>query len=336
MTKVGMNTEICASIRGKTHPGERCTAKAKAGAEWCGKHSSTQVRFAPATVEHIAPSPPRFDTSLTHGLAAKKIRRAWSSWLARRAGPLLRIREESNNPFDFFSADPVAEIPIGDVVSFVSEGKGYIMDIKSAVSLIEHAGAGAPENPFNRTPLPALFLKRVGLHSAGKAKKTSWATLQPMSDEQKNALATTDVFSLIEDLGYYTDPSWFIDLSRLELQRFYMELADIWFHRVSLTSQDRHRIVPGRNPFSVPVSTSLIMHQKALRPLILGTCKSLVSAAAERSDKQLGASYIMGSLSLVSRAAGAAYPWLLDTFSPGVTRIVGGQLVALHPSVLAY
>ena len=337
MTKVGMNTEICASIRGKTHPGERCTAKAKAGAEWCGKHSSTQVRFAPATVEHIAPSPPRFDTSLTHGLAAKKIRRAWSSWLARRAGPLLRIREESNNPFDFFSADPVAEIPIGDVVSFVSEGKGYIMDIKSAVSLIEHAGAGAPENPFNRTPLPALFLKRVGLHSAGKAKKTSWATLQPMSDEQKNALATTDVFSLIEDLGYYTDPGWFMDLDRVDLQRFYIELADIWNHRATLTPQDRVRIVPaGGRALSVPVSTAMIMQQKALRPLLLKTCKTLVSTAAARSDKQLGVMYVLGALSLVSPGAGTAYPWLTDMFSPGVTRIHNGHLQVLHGSVMTY
>jgi hypothetical protein len=342
-----MNTQICASIRGKTYPGERCAAKAKTGTEWCGKHGSTQVRFVAAVaavVEHVIasapPSPPRHDVSPAQSqAAANKIRRVWSRWLARRAGPLLRFRAESNNPFDFFSADPVGEIPLGDVVSFVSEGKGYIMDIKSAVSLIEHAGASGetPENPFNRAPLTALFLKRVGLHSTGKAKKKgAWATLQPMTEEQKNALATTDVFRLIEDLGYYTDPSWFIDLSRLELQRFYMELADIWFHRVSLTSQDRHRIVPGRNPFSVPVSTSLIMHQKALRPLILATCKSLVSAATARSDKQLGASYIMGSLALVSHAAAAAYPWLLDTFSPGVTRIVAGQIVVLHPSVLSY
>jgi len=348
-TKVGMNTQICASIRGKTHPGERCTAKAKIGTEWCGKHVSTQIRFAitvaaAAVVEHISssapPSPPRNDISPAQKEAAAiKIRRIWNRWLARRAGPLLRFREESNNPSDFFSADPVAEIPLGDIVSFVSDGKGYIMDIKSAVSLIEHAAAGGekPENPFNRAPLPALFLKRVGLHSVGKAKKKgSWAMLQPITEEQKNALATTDVFRMIEDLGYYTDPSWFIDLSRLELQRFYMELADIWFHRAALSPTDRLRIVPGRNPFSVPVSTSLIMHQKALRPLILATCKSLVSAAATRSDKQLGAMYLMGSLSIVSPGAGVAYPWLVETFSPGVTRIIGGKIVVLHPSVLGY
>jgi hypothetical protein len=209
------------------------------------------------------------------------------------------------------------------------------MDIKSAISLLEHAAktGEVPENPFNRAALPAIFLKRVALHAAGKK---AWAPLQPMSDTQKLTLATTDVFRLIEDLGYYTDPSWFMDLSRQELQRFYMELADIWFHRASLSPADRQRIVPGRNPFGVPVSTSLIMQQKALRPLILATCLAIVSAAPVRSDKQLGVMYVLGSLSIVSAGAGVAYPWLVEMFSPGVTRIVGSELVVLHPSVLAY
>ena len=295
---------------------------------------------ATATIEHVIPSPPRVSSrsDMPAAAAAAIIRRTWSRWLAKRAGPLLWFRQESNNPADFFSADPVEEIPLGDLVSFVSEGKGYIMDIKSAVSLIEHAGkeGTAAENPFNRMPLSALFLKRVLRHSAGKAKaKAAWAPLKAMSETQKLALDTTDVFRLIEDLGYYTDPSWYMDLSRQHLQQLYMELADIWFHRASLSSADRLRIVGGARPFSVPVNTALIMQQKALRPMVLATCKMLVSAAPARSDKQLGVMYVLGALSIVS-AGSVAYPWLNDMFSPGVTRIVGQELVVLHPSVLAY
>ena len=127
-----------------------------------------------------------------------------------------------------------------------------------------------------------------------------------------------------------------MDLSRLELQRFYLELADIWFHRATLSPTDRLRIAPGPTPFSVPVYTALIMQQKALRPMVLNTCRLLVSSAAARSDKQLGVMYILGSLSVVSAGAGVAYPWLVDMFSPGVTRIVGTELVVLHASVLGY
>ena len=131
-SKVGMAT--CASIRSKNSPGERCTAKTKTG-EWCGKHQGTQIRFVATvlTIEHVA-SPRRSDMSVSD--ATIIIRQAMNRWIARRAGPLLWTRDLANNPFDFFSGDPVGEIAMGDIVSFVADGKGYIMDIKSATSLL--------------------------------------------------------------------------------------------------------------------------------------------------------------------------------------------------------
>lgn len=298
------------------------------------------VRFAQTDlemVEHVVPSPSspqRREMESLRGVAAAKIHRVWRRWIARRAGPLLRFREESNNPFDFFSTEPVETIPFKDFVSFVDAGKGYCMDSKSAVSLLEHAAktGETPLNPFNRAALPSLFLRRIALHTVG----TGWSTLQPMSDLQKFALDTTDLFRHVEDLGYYSDPSWFLELSRQQLQRLYMELADIWFHRAALSAADRQRIVPGINPFRVPIQTALIMQQKALRPLLLKTCTALISSAPVRSDKQLGTMYLLGAMSIISAGAGTAYPWLYDMFAPGVTRIVGSELVVLHPSVLTY
>ena len=330
--KVGMTT--CASIRSNASPGERCQNKPTIGSEWCGKHKNTQIRFASENVEHVAPPSPPRRSDTTVFAAYIVILRSWRRWLARRSGPLLHFREESNNPFDFFSSDPVADIPTADFVSFVEEGKGYIMDIKSALSLIEHASktGETPTNPFNRNPLSALFLLRVSRHSNRK----SWTVLQPMSETQRLALATTDMFRLVEDLGYYTDPSWLLNLTRRQLQQVYIELADIWFHRATLSATDRKRIVPNISPFTVPVTTALIMQQKALRPLILATCNLLVSAAPARADRQLGVMYVLGAFSIISAGAGTAYPWLAEMFSPGVTRIVDSELVVLHPSVLSY
>ena len=265
--------------------------------------------------------------------ATRKIQRALFRWIMRRAGPLLWTRELANNPFDFFSADPIGEISLGNFVSFVTGGKGYVMDIKSATSLLEHAAKNneAPTNPFNRDPLPALFLRRIGRRGA-----KAWITLQPVTEIQKLTMAVTDMFRVIEDLGYYTDPAWFMDLTRVQLQRFYIELADIWFHRIGLTSQDRLRIGGNTRPFTVPVNTTLIMHHKALRPLLLNTSKALVTSAADRADRQLGAVYVLGSLSLISPGTAAAYPWFVDQFSPGVTRSMGDELILMHQAVLGY
>ena len=341
MTKpiVGM-IHLCANIRAKTHPGERCSAAAKPGTEWCGRHQSTKVRFvvagvpaAPAVAAAVAAAVAV--PTIAKELAVSRIRRAWSRWIARRAGPLRGHPELSNNPYDFFSSDPVSEISLRDFVSFVDAGKGYIMDAKSAISLLDYAkkAGETPMNPFNRAPLPPIFLRRLTRHTAVK----NWATLQPVTEEQAVSLSATDVFSCMEMLGYYTDPSWFMELNRVQLQQLYLELLDIWNHRAMLTPSDRQRIVPGvARPFPVAATTALVMQQKALRPLLLGSCKLLVSAAAARSDKQLGIMYVLGALCLVSGAAGAAYPWLVEMFSPGATRVVGGKVMVLHPSVMGY
>jgi hypothetical protein len=335
---VGKMTRRCASIRGKQHKHEQCTAPPGEGSEWCGRHKTSQVRYIPPTptIQHVPPPPKAVPPEGAATALATKVYRVWGRWIARRCGPLLHNREESNNPFDFFSSDPIEEIPMQDFISFVDAGKGYIMDIKSAISLVEHATTAGetPLNPFNRAPLPPLFLQRMTRHRGAK----TWTAPTPISPEQAHQLAVTDTFRAMEDLGYYTDPSWYTALTRVQLQQLYIELADIWMHRANLGADDRKRIVPSTagRPFSFPVPTVLIMAQKALQPMVLNTCRLLVSSAVARSDRQLGVMYVLGALSIISPSAGMAFPWLVDMFTPGATRVVNGALAVMHPSVYAY
>ena len=334
--KVEMKS-FCVSIRSKGHPGEKCSHKALAGKEWCGTHAkqAAPVRFvmtaAAAAVEkivHIASAEDKV-------AAVQVIQKVWNRWLARRAGPLLKFRDESNNPYDFYSSDPVTSIKIRNFVSFVDKAKGYCMDIQSAVSLLDHATKSkeTPLNPFNREPLPATFLRRIRLHG----HTALWTGLTAITEVQQIQLAVTDAFRLIEDLGYYTDPDWFLSLSGIELLRLYIELADIWYHRAGLSHEDRIRIVPGpRKPFPVRVQVAYTLDEVALRKLVLETCRLLVSTAAARSDKQLGVIYVLGALSMLNSAAGAANPMFMEMFSPGVCRIVGNTIQLLHPSALNY
>jgi hypothetical protein len=361
MTLVG-NMSQCASIRAKDKSAERCSNKAQTGTEWCGRHKTTQIRWVllsiatstssvssascgagVATVSHVA-SPPRktaftppIESATTIG-ASTTIQRSWRRWLQRRSGPLLHIRNHANNPYDFFSSDPIEEIPLRDFVSFVDKDrKGYVMDIKSAVSLIEHATKDkqTPLNPFNREPLTQIFLKRIKLP---RRAMNGWTAIKPATEEQKLNLAVTDVFRLMEDQGYYTDPQWFMDLNKTDLQRLYLEIADIWMHRAALSAADQHRIVPGQiRPIKIATRVAMVMQLKALRPLLLYVCKTLVSSAAQSSDKRLGVMYFLGALSCVSPGAGSAYPWLVEMFAPGaVTRVVGGTIQIMHPTVLSY
>jgi hypothetical protein len=333
-------TTQCQSIRSKAAPGDQCPNRAGEGGEWCGKHRKTQTRWlSQAKVDEIVHAVDATRIDLTLEDAAQRIFTTWRRYLAAKAGPLLWFRNESNNPADFFSSDPVTEIPLRDVVSFVDGGKGYIMDIKSAVSLVDHAvkDGQPPLNPFNRAPLPALFLRRV---AARQKETTTWAPLDPTTPEQAIALTTTDAFRAIEDLGYYTAPHWFLDLRRIELQRLYIEMADIWFHRVGLTIADHHRISPPNaafRPFESSVRDVMTHSQTQMRRILLNTFRALTTQAPARGDRQTGVLYVLGALSLVSAGAKAAYPWMWEMFAPGVARIVGGmQIVVAHPAVLNY
>ena len=74
-----------------------------------------------------------------------------------------------------------------------------------------------------------------------------------------------------------------------------------------------------------------------LRGQLLDTCKTLVTAAANRADRQLGAMYVLGALTLVSRSARTAFPWLHEMFAPGVTVFVSPNTIRVsHNAVLSY
>jgi len=306
--------------------------------EWCGKHKTTQIRYVCETISHLSTIVDRKEVSpQIKTLSAHKISVAWHRWQAKKYGPLLHFKSESNNPFDFFSSDPIEEIPRKDFISFVDAGKGYVMDIKSVTALMEHAAKNSeePANPFNRNPLTPIFLRRIARRKL--KEKDKWVSLEGVTEAQKHALAATDIFRSLEDLGNYTNPDWFIGLSHIGLQRLYIELADIWYHRASLSGLDRARIVPSpAKAFKYPVTTVLIMRTRALKPLLIESCKTLITAAPAKGDRQLGGMYILGALTLVSSEAAAAFPWLLEMFSPGVSIEHNGELKLAHSSVLAY
>jgi hypothetical protein len=142
----------------------------------------------------------------------------------------------------------------------------------------------------------------------------------------------------MEDLGYYTDPVWFNDLRYVDLVRFYIELAHIWYTSAGLTDADRTRIIPTRTRlFTVSVRAIGNLGPSAIKQTVLDNCTLFVSAAMARSDRQLGVMYVIGALSLLHRGARQTYPWMYESVAPGVTRDGGeGQIVLLHPAALHY
>ena len=124
----------------------------------------------------------------------------------------------------------------------------------------------------------------------------------------------------IDELNYYTNPSWFINLNVDELRCFYVELYDVWHHRAELTPEMRNIIIPApARPFKYPVREVVAQRsQELLRKLNLDTIRMFVSAAADRSDRTLGAMYTVTALTLVCRECAETYPWLYESAAPGI------------------
>jgi len=234
------------------------------------------------------------------------IQRRWLRFLAKRCGPLLKLRDKSMNSVDFYTEDAIHEIPLQFFVSFVDASRGYSMDIRSAMSLITYAERVKEPalNPFTRAPLTPVFLRRITL-----VKKVPKFITAPTSFSVK----ITDVFCAISDLGYYTNPAWFSDLNANSLKRLYAALVEIWVHRARLSQRDRARICSA-NPFKYNFRAIDAMNMHDLQRVVLDVCELFVTSAVERSDRQLGAIYVLGCLAMVSRGAALANPGLLDQF----------------------
>jgi len=300
---------ICASIRAEKKGHERCTNKVKSGTEWCGKHSSTQVRFVagPPSVSVAAPPPvaapispplppvpaPVLDPALDTAL--QLIRRAVVRWISRRAGPLAWCRDRSNNPTDFYTYEAVESIPVTKLISFVDGHHGYCMELESIRELL--ASTANPMNPYTQRPLSGLCIARIQRHATKRVKK--------VGVQQRTYV---DLCCIMGELGYYTDPSWFTASSTMQVRTIYLELSRIWriYPGISESLKARVRLIPTVDIITTP--------EPSMRKELQTACERLLTSP-ESDDQQVGAMFIIGALSGVLRPVHLAYPDISDMFA---------------------
>lgn len=291
---------------------ERCTNRAKRGTEWCGKHCSTQVRFAapplaPAlAAPALAPAPPAPDRApapppplAASRHAARIICRAIFRWISRRAGPIAWCRERSNNPSDFYTYEPIETIPVTKLISFVDGCHGYCMELESARELLASTSDSNPDsnpmNPYTQRPLTKVCIARIQRHGT-VAKK--------VCVQQRTYV---DLCCIMGDLGYYTDPSWFTDSTTAQVRGIYLELCRIWqfYPGISDSLKAHVKLIPTVDILTAPEPT--------MRKELHTACESLLTSA-ERDDNQLGVMFIIGALTGVLRIVQSAYPDISDMF----------------------
>jgi len=323
MDRNTMEPPVCRNVRSRRHPDQRCSNPATIG-EYCGVHNKHPRPFEPKqSSKDIIVSLPVHDTNMSKKIGKWLITRSLLKKV-RRQGHVYAVPEISNNTTDFYSMEDIVTINKSSLFSSVdADMKMYAFDIRSLASLLEKKTEEPINNPYTRQPISELNIKRAVSFIRWSRKKglpTRWDPIQPNTPDQIFQLKVTDLFQKIDELNYYTDAHWFIKLGVNNLRRLYVELYDIWYHRAGLSNEQRGLIIPGpARPFRFSIREVITLKNiEVLRKINLDMIRMFVSAATDKSDRGLGAMYILTALTLVCRECAESYPWLYESANPGV------------------
>jgi hypothetical protein len=240
-------------------------------------------------------------------------------------GPAFRNRSLCTNTFDFLSMEKIEDISDEQFFSFKDEADFvYGFDILSLYNLIYKCN-GAIKNPFDTKPIGAKVIEdfRTLLRLSRVFKINICTELSDISKEVSNKktieLKALSLFQSIDALGNYSNSQWFLSLNRNQLIKFTRELVDIWSYRAPLTVETKRAICPPLgNPFAGMPNYNILQTLENLddvRKYILDVMSNLVNTGTDEGNKQLGAYYVLGALTLVNNDAATSLPWLYQALS---------------------
>ncbi len=122
-----------------------------------------------------------------------------------------------------------------------------------------------------------------------------------------------EIFMEIDQLGHYTNSSWFNSLNIIELKRFILSLREIWVYRANIIDRIKFRIYPFGDPFNNIIE---IINQDNIDD-VLRSCVSiienLVLSAPDIDDRKLSTLFVLSALTRVSLSARRQLSWLYES-----------------------
>lgn len=124
----------------------------------------------------------------------------------------------------------------------------------------------------------------------------------------------TSVFMDIDQLGHYTDVSWFNDLDKRQCFQFYREIINIWRFRAQIPYMTKFRICP-YDPVSniFPLLNFDTITMDTLKEGCLRVIENMVYMGYDTDHRNLGAYHILTAFTVVSIPARTQMPWLYES-----------------------
>ena len=258
-----------------------------------------------------------------------KIQGVWKKRLIKQLiisrGPGYKNREKCVNETDFYTMEDIKDIPCKQFISFQDkEGCIYGFNILSIYNMVLKTRLPL-NNPYNREEIDKKFIQH--LYSIIKISKILGASLElqieepeQWSREKRVEMRALTLFQDINELGNYSEHTWFSTLNKIKLIRFITELIDIWNYRAQLSNDVKREICP---PYGEPfIDTNLHFLPRLetieLQEKCLSLIDKLINSGINNSSKALGANFVLCGLTLVNQDAANALPWLYESVAPNV------------------
>jgi hypothetical protein len=255
-----------------------------------------------------------------------KLQRLFRGFIIRkmfklRGSVVFKDREQCVNKEDFLTMDSLNKISPIDFFSFEDDDKHiygfHIMSIYNLIKNNDHI-----LNPYTRKELNDNIITNIyRIIKICKIMKIPIDIIiqndnYDLSVKRKVEMRTIEIFQTINSLGNYSEPKWFLNLSKNELYKFIRELFDIWNYRANLTEQVKCNICPPRGIICSQLERNSIFMENnifSLQTKILNILERLITSGIDQDFKVLGAYYVLASITLVSSEASAIMPWLYQS-----------------------
>jgi len=254
-----------------------------------------------------------------------KIQKIFRGFIAKKYitlhGPAYQNRKLCTNNCDFVTMELLEDISLEQFISYKDiDGFIYGFDIGSLYNMItKHQDI---KNPYNRNDMPPFVFQNIK-NMIRLSKLLNINVNLAFEDDTKNVsneknieLRALSLFQHIDSLGNYSNPQWFLSLTKIQLIKFMRELIDIWDYRAQLSLEVKYNICP---PTGDPFRSINIYYLQSeqninsIRNIMLEVLEKVVHSGIDRDSKSLGAYYVLGALTLVNNSAANALPWLFQS-----------------------
>ena len=231
----------------------------------------------------------------------------------KNRGISVYCRHLCNNSTDCSTFEDIKNIPNHLYFSFKSSSQYWGFHIATLKELLKYTKS----NPYNTCDIEDSVIN--------KFKK--------LIDKQKNIEVEKDVihdpsiklnqrcvkiFQIMDNLKQYTQCSWFLDLNILQLKELYKQLEDLWNYRINMSINEKKRYVKNGILFADKVQVINKVNSKIkLGNILLDNFEKLVTEGENSEFCTTGSLWILSGLTIVSKNARDALPWLYQSAHPG-------------------